>query len=124
MKKILFVLMILLLGVILVACDNDDSWDYSSPTYQVKYKVGGTTSQASLTYENAQGGTEQMDVRVPWEKTIGTVERGDFLYLSAQNQNDSGSITCEIWVDGNRWKHSISSGAYVIASCNGSAGRE
>ena len=124
MKKMLLVLMVLLLGGILVACDDDDSWDSGSPTYRVKYKVGGTTSQASVTYQNAEGGTEQMDVRVPWEKTIGTVERGGFLYLSAQNYEDSGSITCEIWVDGRMWKHSTSSGAYVIASCNGSAGRD
>jgi len=119
-KKILLVSIILLVGAILVACDDDR--DYGSQTYRVKYRVGGTTSKASVTYENAQGGTEQMDVSVPWQKTIGTVERGDFLYLSAQNQNDSGSITCEIWVDGKMWKHSISSGAYVIASCNGLAG--
>jgi hypothetical protein len=123
-KKVLLVWMVLVLAGTLVACDDDDNWDVGSPTYRVKYKVGGTTSQASLTYQNAQGGTEQMDVRVPWEKTIGTVQKGDFLYLSAQNYEASGSITCEIWVDGRMWKHSISSGAYVIASCNGSAGRD
>jgi hypothetical protein len=50
------------------------------------------------------------------------VERGAFLYLSAQNQNDYGAVTCEIWVDGIKWRESTSSGAYKIVSCSGSAG--
>jgi len=95
---------------------------YSAPTtYRVTYKVTGTASQASLTYRNEQGGTEQTKVRIPWQESL-TVKRGAFLYLSAQNEGKSGSVTCEIWVDDVKWKESTSSGAYVIASCSGSAG--
>ena len=97
--------------------------DYSAPTtYSVIYKITGTASRASLTYENEQGGTEQTVVKIPWQKSM-TVTRGAFLYLSAQNEGERGSVTCEIWVDNVKWKESTSSGAYVIASCSGSAGR-
>jgi len=94
----------------------------SGTTYKVIYKITGTASRASLTYNNEQGGTEQTEVAIPWEKQF-TVKRGEFLYISAQNEGETGSVTCEIWVDGKKWKSSTSSGAYVIASCDGSAGR-
>lgn len=101
---------------------SSSSPSYSAPTkYQVSYKVTGTASRASLTYENEQGGTEQTEVRIPWQETM-TVGQGAFLYLSVQNEGESGSVTCEIWVDGVKWKESTSRGAYVIASCSGSAG--
>ena len=95
---------------------------YFAPTkYLVTYRVTGTASWVSLTYANEQGGTEQTEVRIPWQHTM-TVERGVFLYLAAQNGGESGSVTSEIWVDNAKWKTSTSSGAYVIASCNGLAG--
>ncbi|HNT76392.1 MAG TPA: hypothetical protein PKH77_15360, partial [Anaerolineae bacterium] len=97
---------------------------YSTPTtYRVTYKITGTASRASLTYQNAQGGTEQTVVSIPWKESL-IVESGDFLYLSAQNEGEFGSVTCEIWVNDVKWKESTSQGAYVIATCSGSAGRE
>lgn len=96
--------------------------NYSAPsTYRVVYKISGTASRAFLTYQNEQGGTEQTEISIPWKGTL-TVKEGEFLYISAQNQGDSGSVTCEIWVNDTKWKESTSSGAYVIASCSGSAG--
>jgi hypothetical protein len=91
--------------------------------HTVTYRVKGTTTRAALTYENAQGGTEQTEVAVPWEKTF-TFDHGDFVYISAANRNDRGTIVCEIWVDGEKWKESTSQGAYTIATCSGSAGRD
>jgi len=92
-------------------------------THQVTYKILGTTSRASLTYENEQGGTEQGEVNTPWEGSF-TAENGQFVYISAQNVRDNGSVTCQIWVDGVKWKESTSSGAYVIATCSGSVGSD
>jgi len=94
-----------------------------STYYRVTYKITGTASQASLTYENEQGGTEQTKVVIPWQETM-TVKRGSFLYLSAQNDDESGSVTCEIWVDGVKWRDSTSRGAYVISTCSGRAGND
>jgi hypothetical protein len=98
---------------------GSDGGEVDTGTRVVIYKIAGTTSRADYTIENSQGGTEQGEVSVPWTKTF-TFRRGDFVYLSAQNQRDSGTIKCEIWVDGKLFKNSSSSGGYMIASCSGS----
>ncbi|MDP2896035.1 MAG: hypothetical protein Q8Q12_05680 [bacterium] len=108
----------------------------SKPSYTVKYIVSfgplfrpACGGDAFVTYENDQGGTEQAEVRVDslragaWEKTLFSVKRGGFLYLSAQNQG-RGDIRATILVDGHVWKTSGSSGAYAIASCSGLIGLE
>lgn len=118
-RAILIVLLALALAVL--ACGSESPPAPSS--YQVTYEVTGTISGASVTYYNNQGGTEQGDYKIPFKKTY-TMERGDFAYISAQNMDDSGSITCRILIDGEEWKKSTSQGAYVIASCDGTVGRE
>ncbi|RIK35109.1 MAG: hypothetical protein DCC58_20875 [Chloroflexi bacterium] len=91
-------------------------------TYRVEHST--SPSEMSLTYATDQGGTAQEDVRVSrWEKNY-TMSRGDFAYISVQNGIDSGTVTCEILLDGRPWKKTTSSGAYVIASCSGSVGRD
>lgn len=72
-----------------------------------------------LTYANAQGGTEQVTVALPWSASY-NMSQGDFLYVSAQNQEAAGDVTTTIQVDGNTFKTSTSSGAYVIATASGS----
>lgn len=89
--------------------------------YEVTYTVGGSTSSASITYQNATGSTEQDDaVTVPWFSTF-SASPGDFLYISAQNNNESGTVTCQIAVNGTVIKTAHSSGAYTIATCSGAA---
>lgn len=81
---------------------------------------GGT----GVTYNNAQGGVEQRRVGDrAWEHRM-TVSDGTFVYLSAQNRHSSGSIACEIVVDGKVWRKSESRGGYTIATCSGSIGQE
>ena len=91
-------------------------------TYKVTYIVKGTAPGAMLTYRNPRGGTEQTSVRLPWESSF-TVKGGEFLYISAQNEGTSGSVTCEILLDGVSRTNATSSGAYVIAECSSAAGR-
>ena len=86
--------------------------------YDVKYTVSGSATAASLTYQNGQGGTAQEDVSLPWEKTYQLL-KGDFLYISAQNKADSGSITTNISVNGVNFKTTTSIGAFVIATSSG-----
>jgi hypothetical protein len=87
----------------------------------VVYSVGGTASSASLTLTNASGNTEQLEsVSIPWTRTL-TMPCGDFVYVSAQNNGASGSVTCRITSDGASIETAESSGAYVIATCSGSA---
>ena len=115
MKRNLSILLaISLLVASVLACGTPQS-------YSVEYKVSGSANSASITYSNAQGGTEQQKINLPWSKSF-TVTSGSFLYISAQNEGDSGSVTCQILVNGSVYKTSTSSGAYVIADCSGSAG--
>jgi hypothetical protein len=85
------------------------------PPHSVTYKVTGSARSVSVTYQNGTGGTEQKsNVSVPWEATFQATS-GAFLYLSAQNQGDSGNLSTEIDVDGSTRKQANASGAYVIA---------
>lgn len=96
---------------------------YTPSEYRVRYNVAGTARAGSMVWENSQGGTEMGDYRLPWDKTF-TFEEGDFVYISAQNQGETGSIICQIWVNGVKWKESTSTGAYSICTCSGSVGRD
>jgi len=131
------VLLVVVLGIILAfaalyALVMSMPSDYDKPaqqreassSYTVKYEVVGVSgsTKASVTYENAQGGTEQRDIKLPWSKTY-TMERGSFVYISAQNDHEYGGVACRIYVDGVEWKKSESKDEYVIASCSGSVGR-
>jgi hypothetical protein len=44
---------------------------------------------------------------------------GQFVYVSTQNKGETGTITCNIVLDGVVVKTSTSEGAYKIASCSG-----
>lgn len=100
-----------------------------APTsHTVVYKVGGTASQADITYRNSTGDTSQQDnIDVPLTRKsdggqgliLENMHRGDFLYISAQNQDRYGSITCSIEVDGVVVKTNTSHGAFTIATCSG-----
>lgn len=81
----------------------------------VIYRVDGSASRASLTYNNEQGGTQQENVTIPWYKTF-VMKPGTFLYISAQNQGSAGNVIVVIDVDGTDAKRSESRGEYSIAS--------
>jgi hypothetical protein len=91
----------------------------STSPRSVTYRVDGTARSASLTYQNAQGGTQQETVALPWEQPM-TAQAGSFVYISAQNQGESGNVTVHIIVDGTEFKQSTARGAYAIASASGS----
>lgn len=85
----------------------------------VGYKIiAGSNSKWSATYENAQGGTEQITDGVgSWKKKM-DVSRGSYLYLSAQNSEKFGGIIVYITVNGEEVKRSEGSGGYSIASAS------
>lgn len=90
-----------------------------SNSVSVRYKVSGTAETVDITYENASGGTSQLsEVELPWSITF-EANIGDFVYLSAQNQGDEGSVTVTIYKNGDVFKQSTSEGAYVIATASG-----
>jgi len=111
MSKSVYLLPILFL---MLGCELFDT------SIDVEYKVTGTASRVDVTYENEDGGTSQEgNVSVPWTYSF-TGDPGDFVYISAQNQGQSGSVTVTIYTDGDNFKTSTSSGAYVIATASGS----
>ena len=87
---------------------------------KVKYEVTGSANRVDVTYENEDGGiSQENNVIVPWSYSF-KGDSGDFVYISAQNQGESGTVTVTIYKDGSKFKRSTSSGAYCIASASGS----
>lgn len=88
--------------------------------YTVEYKITGTANRVDVTLNNSTGGTEQYsDVPIP--KSYKYKQFSDwFLYISAQNQGQTGTVTVSIYYKDNLFKTSTSSGAYVIATASGS----
>lgn len=122
MKQIISVI----LFFVVLSCEDPVSEDepYCITTheyidYTIKYGVTGTACAVDLTIENEDGGTSQYDDRtLPW--TYSFESKGDtWVYCSAQNQCDIGSVRVTIYVNDEKFKSSLSDGAYVIASAHG-----
>lgn len=100
--------------------------DTGPPCCEITYEVTGSAQSASITMETPSG-TSQQEVDLPLRTKSGgkmtlPFSRGDFVYLSAQNMGASGTIKCTIrGHDGEVISTVQSSGAYVIAGCDGSA---
>ena len=89
-------------------------------TTSVVYEIVGTAKSVSITLSNPTGGTEQYgNAKVPQSITYSDF-KSDFLYISAQNNGEQGSVTVTIYVNGQAVKTATSSGAYVIATASGS----
>ena len=85
---------------------------------EVEYKITGTASRVFVTFTNATGGTEQYNnVSVPHTYRFDTFTDW-FLYISAQNLGEYGSVTVTIYLNGEVVATSTSSGAYVIATAS------
>jgi hypothetical protein len=105
--------------------ENLTSPTTATPTvhyYSVEYKVTGTaTSSASLTYANSAGGTSQSsNAALPWSFKF-SAKSGQFLYISAQNNDKYGCVDAVIVVDGKDFKTGSGCGAYAIGTASGSA---
>lgn len=93
---------------------------------EVLYLVRGTATSADLTMKTPTGTSQQSDIAVPLETKSGKTgleyqfDYGEFVYISAQNKDKSGTISCVIQVDGIAVSTNQSSGAYAIATCDGS----
>lgn len=125
-KKTLTVPMLIAIILVLIVCyllansiNKNGGGNNTVTNHYASYRISGTAGLADITYENETGGTEQRTVGIPWTSASWKVQDGDFLYISAQNQGETGSVICEILIDGVSIKKSTSSGAYVIATCSG-----
>jgi len=90
--------------------------------HRIEYKLDGSARIAGVTYRNASGGTEQMDVAVPAGTTFFAASVS-FVYFSAQNKTASGDVHVMVLVDGRILQQATSSTAYGIATASGSVPR-
>jgi len=87
---------------------------------EVKYEVTGSNNKVDITYANKDEGTSQANnVSMPWSYSF-KGKQGQFLYISAQNQGESGSVTVTIYRGDKKFKRATSTGPFCIASANGS----
>jgi hypothetical protein len=125
------VLTLIVIGLVLGSNDNDSSRRAPAPVavpLVVHYEVEGDgASSASLTLQTPTG-TSQQTADLPVKNKSGGeglifsgFSRGDFLYVSAQNQDEYGSVTCRIKVGDTVVSENTSSGAYQIATCQAQA---
>ena len=85
----------------------------------VRYEVSGTADSVDVTYENLNGGISMVTgMTLPWSITI-EGDPGDYVYLSARNLGESGSVTVTIYDDGDVFKRATSEGGGVTASVSG-----
>jgi hypothetical protein len=104
----------LFLTLFLTSCEKD----ILAPT-EYYYEVTGTSGRYSVTLEGAPKGTAQYsNVGNGWKYTW-TGGNGRWLYISAQNQNSTGSVTVKIVKNGKVVASQTSNGGYVIATVDG-----
>jgi hypothetical protein len=94
-------------------------------TVQVTYELTGSADSADLTYTDASGNTQQhANADIPLRTTSGTpgmrftVKRGAFVYFSAQNNGESGDLSCTIKAGGTVINTGHSSGGFTIVTCS------
>jgi hypothetical protein len=103
----------------------------SSGTHVVTYEADGAGARglrtARYTVRTSDGGTSQGETNLPMKNQDGGTglvfpgfQPGAFVYLSVQNADAAGSVTCRIKVDGTVISENTSTGGYVIATCQGS----
>ncbi len=116
MRKILMVA-IASIAMLFTSCSKDSELYLGKSDYS--YSVSGSSGSYSVTIEGAPKGTSQYsNVGSNWSYKW-TQSGKRFLYVSAQNNKNSGSVTVSIIKNGKIIATQTSSGAYVIASVDG-----
>lgn len=87
--------------------------------YVVTYKMKGSADAGDFTYLTASGMEQHSGVRIPWHYTF-KVRKHDFTALSVTvtNNGGSGTVRCEIYIDGKMVKAANGSGPYSSAECD------
>jgi hypothetical protein len=120
--SLLILLICLFFGAALLNPGSKSSSTLSLPSSSerdVTYEITGSAQSVSVTLSNGDDGTEQGEYNLPFRKTF-KKKPYPFAYISAQNRGETGTVTCTIFVNGQKFKTATSSGAFTIADCNGS----
>jgi len=114
------------IGVALWATDGLAPTTPTSTTHTVEYQAAADAAYGSgrtgMVTAQAPGGTTQKTGLLPITGTY-TFSTGDVVYLSVQNGQGLGSVTCRITVDGVVVSENTSDGGYTIATCQGRVSR-
>jgi hypothetical protein len=86
---------------------------------KVLYKILGNATSADITYSTPQGGTGQGTVSLPYNLRFDSFP-DSFYYISAQNNNEFGNITVEIYYEDNKRATDFCSGSFCIATASAS----
>ncbi len=87
--------------------------------HAVTYRVRGTTSTGVVTYTRADGQSiKPMDIHVPWDLII-SYSKPTTVILTATNPSQTGSIQCELMLDGRPWKKESARAPSDKVSCAG-----
>lgn len=126
--KIIIVLSSLLLGCILILSlvigkNNNSVKSNKRVTTKrvVNYEVHGNKNLiVDITQVSDDGATSQYnDIKAPYRSGPLPFQKGDFVYLSAQNQDEDGEVIVEIFVDSKLYKSTRSIGGFCVASVSG-----
>jgi len=82
-------------------------------------KFQETSTSADITYSTPQGGTGQRTVSLPYNLRFDSFP-DSFYYISAQNNNEFGNITVEIYYEDNKRATDFCSGSFCIATASAS----
>jgi len=105
---------------LLYECKKEE-YSYEPPVSGiVKYQVTCNPYGFDITYENSDGNTEQKDISGGSWTTTFTGYSGQFVYISAQADNENADISVKIYYRGELIESANSSGDYVIATASGS----
>ncbi len=93
--------------------------------YNIKYEVVGTASRVNLKIRDKNGETSLFsDVSLPWVYEFEAIKRDEYdfisVYVSAQNQGASGSVTTIIYVNGSIKKATTDSGVNAVSTSGSS----
>lgn len=121
----------LLLALLLGGCAQEEP-DAGVPAQTdsgrrvVTYYAQGSPPYASVTMATPSG-TAQASPDLPMRAKDSprpgityTFEAGGFVYISVQNTDELGRVTCRIEVDGQVVAENTASGGFAIATCKGS----
>jgi len=115
LKIFIAALSILLFAAMVIGADAacQPSNDY------VRYEVTGDTDSVNVVLNNDMGGSESYNnVPLPFRMDYGGFKE-KYVYLYAYNNGEEGTITANIYVNGNLFKTATSSGPYVTAVVEG-----
>jgi hypothetical protein len=112
MRKLLFLITIVVF-VLFTNCSKESN-------NLVKYEVSCSPGGFDITYQNSSGNTEQKSILSTNWSTSFSGNSGDFVYISAQADNENATVTARIYYEGELIETATSSGDYVIATASGS----